>query len=228
MTIENINQEEQSIMDLIQSIKDNNFDPKHLGKEQRLQCVEALICEGITESMISKLLKVSTKTISRDLHIIRERNAISPNIDFAKQIVGELLQKARVHHGYLMRLARSKESEISEKTQAEFFAWRVFNEMMERLQSLGYLPLRPQGIVGDLYHHMGESQEKTYDEIKTMLNEAEAVAIETGGLSPDMQKEINDIRAKIEKVEIAYQAEVLSKKQQICQKEGEVQNENVI
>ncbi len=227
MTTETIyqNPDEQPILTLIQRIKDNLFDPRLLTKDQRMQCVEILSGEALTEATIAQILKVSIKTIARDIQTVRERNALTPNINFAKQIAGELVHKARLHHGYLMRLARNKDASTGEKTQAEFFAWRVLNEMIERLQSLGYLPLRPQEIVGDLYHHMADDSEKSLEEIKKMIIEIEVVSKETGEMSPEAEEELKRLKARIEKAEITFQADKLSQKQQETKQTKESEND---
>lgn len=215
MTTETPNQspEEQPILSLIQRIKDNLFDPKFLTKDQRIQCVEILSGEALTEAAIAQILKVSIKTITRDIQAIRERNALTPSVNFAKQIIGDLVHKARLHHGYLMRLARNKEISGPAKVQAEFSAWRVLNELIERLQSLGYLPRRPTEITGDLYHHLSDDSEKSIEEIKKMIIEIEVVSKESGEMSPEVEEEIKRLKAKIEKAEIIQQVDKLSQKQ---------------
>lgn len=215
MTAETLSQnpEEQPILTIIQRIKDNLLDPKLLSKEQRQQCVEVFSAEGLTEVTIAQILNVSTKTISRDLQAIRERNALTPNVDLAKQIIGEYAHKMRIHHAYQMRLARSKEASVSEKIQSEYYASIILNQFIERLQSLGYLPLRPQHMVGDLFHHVADDSERSFDEIKKMVIEIETVSIETGKMSPEVEEELNNLKAKIAKAEIYYQADKLSQKQ---------------
>jgi hypothetical protein len=215
MTAENPTQhpEEEPILTLIQKIKDDLFDPRLLSKEQRQQCVEVLNGEGLTEVTIAQILKVSTKTISRDLLAIQERSALTPNINLVKQIIGELVRKAHIHHAYLMRLARSRDATPGEKAQAEFMAWRILNELVVRLESTGYIPSSPKQIVGDLYHHLADDSEKSLEEIKKMVIEIEAVSIETEEKSPEVEEELKSLKAKITKAEIAYQADKLSQKQ---------------
>lgn len=207
------NPEDQPILTLIQRIKDNLFDPKFLTKDQRIQCVEILLGEALTEAAIAQILKVSTKTITRDIQNLRERNALTPNINFAKQIIGDLVHKARLHHGYLMRLARNREISGPAKVQAEFSAWRVLSELIERLQSLGYLPQRPTEITGDLYHHLSDDSEQSIEEIKKMIIEIEIVSKESDEMSPEVEEEIKRLKAKIEKAEIIQQVNKLSQKQ---------------
>jgi len=227
MTTETPNQtpDEQPILSLIQRIKNNLFDPKFLTKDQRIQCVEILSGEALTEAAIAQILKVSIKTITRDVQALRERNAQTPSVNFAKQIIGELIHKARLHHGYLMRLARNKEISGPAKVQAEFSAWRVLNELIERLQSLGYLPQRPTEITGDLYHHLSDDSEQSIEEIKKMIIEIEVVSKEAGEMSPDVEEEIKRLKAKIEKAEIVHQVNKLSQKKQEPKQEKENQDD---
>lgn len=223
----NQNPDEQPILSLIQRIKDNLFDPKFLTKDQRMQCVEVLSGEALTEAAIAQILKVSIKTITRDIQALRERNAQTPSVNFAKQIIGELVHKARLHHGYLMRLARNKEISGPAKVQAEFSAWRVLNELIERLQSLGYLPQRPAQteVTGDLYHHLSDDSEKSIEEIKKMVIEIEVVSKESGEMSPEVEEEIKRLKDKIEKAELIQQVNKLSQKQQEPKKDQEDQND---
>ena len=149
-----LNNQDQPLLSLIQEIKSGSTDPKVLPVELRQQIVETLMIEGYVVSQIAQLLNRSEKTIQRDLSQVRSKNSLKPSVDLAKQMIGELVVKARTHNAYLMRLARSKGGSISDKAQAEYSAWRVSKELVEKLQTLGYLPLRPQEIVGDLFHHL--------------------------------------------------------------------------
>lgn len=207
-------EEEVPILSLIQKIKDESLDPKTLPKELRQQCVEVLWAEGYGESSMAQILQRSEKTIKRDLQEIRERNALAPNLELAKQIIGEMVQRAHMHQGYLVRLARSKDATVSEKSQSEYLAWRVQKELVEKMQFLGYLPSRPREITGDIYHHMSlQEEERSFNEVRAMLNEIEGVARETGTFTDELGKEIQVLTAKIEKAEVALQVEKLFENQ---------------
>lgn len=207
-------EEEVPILSLIQKIKDESLDPSTLPKGLRQQCVEVLWAEGYNESAMAQILKRSEKTIKRDLQEIREKNALSPNLELARQTIGEMVQRARMHQGYLVRLARSKEAAVSEKAQSEYLAWRVQKELVEKMQSLGYLPSQPQEITGDIYHHLSlQEEEQSFSEIRTMLTQVESVARESDTYSNEIEREVNQLRQRIEKAEIVYEAEKLSKNQ---------------
>lgn len=217
--------QEPTVLKIIQDINSGVLDPRLLEKITRQQCVEVLIGEGYTFSQLAQLLKRSEKTISRDMEEIRHKNALIPNINFAKETIGELVTKARIHGSYLMRLARDKDSPAASKAEAEFFAWRVMKELVEKLQTLGFLPIKPQEISGDIYHHVSGEEDDSYEEAKKTLSEIELVAKETGTLTEELTDEIGLLSVRIDKAEVALKIKNLSKKQYSEQNDQEVKNE---
>ena len=216
---------ERPILDLIQKIKDELFEPRLLSPEVRQQCIEVLIGEGMNKYSIAQILKRSENTIYRDMSEIRQRNAIVPSIELAKQIAGELLTNARIHHAYLMRLARNKESSASDKINAELSAWHVLDGLVERMQSLGYLPVQRQAMIGDVYHHMVDDSEKSFEEIKGMITEIESISNEKGGMPKEIEEEIGKLKTKVSKAELLCQVTKVSDKCKDIKPNEEVQNE---
>jgi len=226
MTTDKIDNADISAVQLLQDINSGFTNPKLLDKPNRQRCVELLIAEGYRHAQISQVLKVSEKTIARDIKDIKVHNELTPNIGFAKQAVGDLFQKAMNHHAYLMRLARLKEANISEKVQAEFAAWRILREFVERMQTLGYLPLKPQQLSGDIYHHvLNEEGSESLDEVKKMLLEIETVAKETNSFTPELSKDIKRLSNRIEKTETVIDVKKLAEKQKQQLQDKEDENE---
>jgi hypothetical protein len=193
---------EQPILTVIQQIKDGRLDPETIDKDLRQQCVEVFLGEGYTVSSMAQIFKKCERTIRRDVENIRERNALTPNIELAKKIIGELVTYARIHRDHLMRMARTKETSVSEKSQAEYYAHRVGMELVEKLQTLGYLPLKPKTIVGDFTHNVNANDEKSLEDLKMQLVEIEKIALEQGGFTPELECEVKRLKSRIEKVEI--------------------------
>lgn len=220
--IDNKNKEESPVFKIIQEIKEGSRDAKELSKEARQECVEALYLEGYSLSQIAQLLNRNEKTIKRDIQDIRQRNSAKPSIELATQVIGDMVSKGRAHQAHLMRLARSKEGSLQEKAQAEYYAWKVESEMIERLQALGYLPSAPQKVIGDIYHH-NENDDKAFVDAKEKLKEIERVAKDTGVFDESTQKRIEDLKAKIGKAEIVKEVEDLNKEQN--EKKEEKDNE---
>lgn len=207
-----INPDEISVHSILANIKNGTVDPATLTKPVRQQCVEALMLEGYQPSALAPLLKVSDKTIKRDLNEIFERNAVNPSPELAKRLIGEFLQKMHTHHAYLMRLARSKEGSLREKGEVEYLAWRTQKEAIELLQSLGYLPSQPTQIVGDIFHHAESGAEPAIGDIKKQIAEIELIAEETKVLTPEVLGKLGNLKLRAEKAEIQEEVQKISDK----------------
>jgi len=212
MGAHNTNDGESSAMQLLQEVNSGITDPKLLDKQSRQRCIEFLVSEGCTYSQIAHVLKCSEKTVGRDLKDIRGRNELAPNVEFAKQLIGEMFQKAMNHHSYLMRLARMKDASISEKMQSEFAAWKVLKELIERLQSLGYLPSRPAEVIGTFYHQSNDGEDNSPEAMRKMLLNIEDAAKDAGLLDGDVVTKIKVLKARIAQSEIAVEIKKLEDK----------------
>jgi hypothetical protein len=138
---------EKSTSDMIHEIKIGSLDPCLLDKLQRQLCVEALYFDAVSTSGIAQFLKVSDRTIRRDMEEIRARNSLTPSLDLSREIVGEFLLWSRAHRGNLMKLARNSSASTGERAQAEYYASMVGADMIVKLQSLGYLPKSADALV---------------------------------------------------------------------------------
>lgn len=207
--------EEISAIMLLQKIKSGEINPKTLSKEERQVCVSVLtLQEGFTIAQIAQLMYCCEKTIQRDLGEIRKKNSLSPSLELAREIIGELFIKAQVHASQLMRFARSNEGLLGERVQAEFLAWRVRKELMEKLQTLGYLPSVAQRVEGEIFHHFEDMDgEKGLLELKRSVDTIEATAKETKTFDAETEEQIRQIKSRIEKAEIELAVDNLNKKQ---------------
>jgi len=199
--------QEIPILNLIQQIKDKLLDPRTLDKESRQSCVEVLIGEGYNEPAIAKILERNERTIKRDLIEIRKRNALTPDLNLAKELIGELIQKARLHHGQLLRIGRTERASAGEKIAAEISGWRVFREMIQTLQTLGYLPLKEQAVTGEFFYHFSDDgQEMSLEELKQLVSHIEQSAREAGTFDAQTEARLKDLKAKIERFEVSVEA----------------------
>jgi len=194
------------ILSLLQEIQSGKIDPRDIDKDVRTQVVEVLLLEGTSIPQIAQILKVSDKTIRRDIAEVKKRNALIPSVDLAKKLVGDLAMKAETHRSHLMRLARTQGASVSEKSLSEYYAWKVSKELVEKLQFLGYLPLVPHKIAADVYHHE-EEDVQTLGELKDDLTVLEGMAEKEGKLDKEMKERINFLQLKIERSEISEELE---------------------
>jgi len=205
--------DEQPIFSLIQQIKDGTVDPETINMELRKRGVDALQREGYSVSAMAQIFKKSERTIRRNLDAIWEDGKLKPAVELAQKIVGEYIAFARIHRGHLMRLARTKEASVSEKAQSEYLAFKVFAELIAKLQTLGYLPSKPQAIVGDIFHHVENAeQDMSLPELKAMVVDIVNTAKETNTLTPELEQEAESLKSKIEKTEVISQVKNFKEK----------------
>jgi DNA-binding CsgD family transcriptional regulator len=219
MNANDSNDTERSALQIIQEINSGLTNPKLLDKQGRQQCVEFLIAEGYTYPQIGQVLKVSERTVIRDVKEIRARNEMVPNIEFAKQFVGDLFHKAMNHHSFLVRLARAKDASPAEKIQAEFASWKILKELVEKLQTLGYLPSRPAEVVGTFYHQSNDSEDNSPQTMRKMLLGIEEAARDEGLLDKDLVARIELLKARVGQSEIELEIKQLDKTLKTKEKE---------
>jgi transposase len=214
---------ETPILVTIQRIKDGTINPKALTKEIRQQCIEILITQGYTQAQMAQIMDCSDKTIQRDINEIRKRNSLTPHVDLAKEIVGEMLSKARNYESELKQLARSKDGSLAERAHAQFLGWRVLKECVEKLQALGYLPQKPQEVIGNVRHTFVESEDKSFEEVQDIIRDIEMNLASDD--DPALAEEVNKLKLKFETVKLANQAQgVLEKQKKMLEHKEEAQN----
>ncbi len=214
MPNETPDQTDKPVLTIIQRLKDKSLSPEALTKTERQQCVEALLFEGYSSSQIAQLVDRNEKTIKRDLVYIRQRNALTPSPDLSRQLIGNFLIKVEAHQTRLMRLARGSDGSVGERAQAEYSAWRVLKESMELLQTLGYLPLKPQQVVGNVIHYLSsEAGESSLERTEETILEIETVAKDTGTLTPELTNHIQVLQRRLEQAKLNQEAQRLLEQQ---------------
>lgn len=170
----------QPVLSLIQQIKDKRLSPAALGTEDRRRCVEVLRAEGYTLAEIAQILQKSERTIRRDVEAIRSEYALSPDPRLSERLIGEMGQQAETSIAHLRRIARESGASAMERAMAESFAWKVFKDLIEKYQSVGYLPKVPTGVVAELYHKADEDAVASYEALEQQLQQLRSVASESG------------------------------------------------
>jgi len=218
-------EEESPHLSIIQKIKDGTLSPKALTPDLRKRCVRVLRDDGYTTSQIAQIFDITDRQIRRDVEQINRENALSPNIEFAKESVGGMVSKALTHHDYLVRLSNGKDISPAEKIQARVAAWQVIKGLVEKLQSLGYLPLKPQEMISDIYYHQ-DNAIKSLEELKGELSAIEKVAQESGSLDDDTKGQIKLIQQKLEQAQIAQEIKDLADKNNNKQEDSKTEEQN--
>jgi hypothetical protein len=163
----------------------------------RQQCVELFMLEGYDIPAIAQILQRNERTIKRDHKDILDKNKEHRDPEFMDRQVSDMMMKYKTHYAHLMKLARSKNAKVSERTQAVFSAHRVSMETIEKLQSLGYLPSQAHEIIGDFYHHIDD---KSVDTLSAQVIEMEDLISQTGGVPAIVQEEMKKAKALTHKM----------------------------
>lgn len=213
--------EEESVLNLIQQIRDGGVNPRNLSREERQQCVNALDLQGYSQATIAQIFKRSDKTISRDLDEIAKSFALKPSRDFCFVMIGGIVRKAKAAQSRLLAIARNSECTAMERLQAERFYWLVEIELFEKLQSAGYLPLKPKELVLSQ-----ENKEADIEEVDQVLSEIEKLGEQDPELMKDLQEEIGAIRAKRDVVRLNLDAQKLLDEKKNLSNQKENKNEH--
>ncbi len=152
-------------LDILQDIKTGTIDPASLLPYQRKLLVPFLIAEGQSTAEIAHLLKVSDRTIERDKKAIREENAISQDPKLVNIIAGRLVDEAQICIQRIRKFERDNNCIPAAKIEGEKGCFQIINNLAERLQSMGYLPITARKLEADLTHHMENTP--SLDEIKS-------------------------------------------------------------
>lgn len=159
----NVNKLILSPISLIKQLRDGKISTADLTKESEIACVEYLNGEGLKKCEIAELLKISTRTVYRDLAQIRKENAISLDAEFVAQHVGELKKRCSSAISNLLKIQNDKECPYKFKVDAIYKTWIIFKEYTLTLQSLSYLPNGATEIRASVDHNFGEPP--SFDEI---------------------------------------------------------------
>ncbi len=202
------NKEELSTFEMLKRIQAGSLNPRTLTEEQRQECVELLRLEGQTHAAIAELLKWNIKTIKRDWNEIRSRNAKKPTPEFALRHIAELIEQSGSKHDHLTRMARGDDGTVQERSQAEYYAFKVLSETTQLLQTMGYLPSKATKFMGDVYHHHDDDRDPK--EMRAEIDRIEKIMSEEGIQDPAMQARLEALRKKVDLAEVDKQITDLS------------------
>jgi len=144
-------------LDILKAIKAETLDPASLLPDERRPLVAILMAEGQSTAEIAHLLQTSDRTIERDKKTIRENNAISQDPELANIMAGRLVDDAQICIQRIRKFQRDRNCPPASKIEGEKACFQITNDMVERLQSMGYLPTASKKLEADLVHHMDNS-----------------------------------------------------------------------
>lgn len=129
-----------SPISLVKAIQNGQVNAKGLSIQDRQMCVEYLANQGGSTAEIAEVLKVSDRTVRRDMGQIREKNAVEPDEGFTARFAGQILQDRQFAVDGLKRLSRDRSCPHHVVMQAYLGICNINKGTAEMLQSFGYLP----------------------------------------------------------------------------------------
>jgi transposase-like protein len=143
-----------SVLDIIQGIKDGTVRAATLSVEDRRVCVAHLGVEGLTVPEIAKVLGCSDRTITRDRIALQEASQIEHDPQLAGKMAGRLVNEAQTAIDRMRRVSRERQCPPAVRVEVEWRSFTVLDNLIARLQSLGFLPTGVQRVelesTGDL------------------------------------------------------------------------------
>ncbi len=184
----------EPVLTLIKRIKEHKIDPAVLTTEDRRRCVEVLWSEGYSIAETAQILQRGERTIYRDRSALRSTHALHVHPGFAPEMAGELMRQTEGSMGRLRRIAREPDASAMERCMAEQFAIKAHIEMITKLQSMGYLPRVPTGVVAQVVGASSSENIATYDQILKRIDEIESVEEELELTDPETLKQREKIK----------------------------------
>lgn len=145
-----------STISLLRDIQSGKLDPKCIDVSQRQQLVEFLLGDGYTVAEMAQILRVADRTIERDKKAIREAHAIERDPKLVGQMVGRLISEAELAVQRIRKALREKDVAPALRVDGEQRCFQIVNDLVARLQRVGYLPTATHKVEAELTHNMGE------------------------------------------------------------------------
>lgn len=196
------------VLSLIRNIQNGTTEPTLLNPEDRQRCVEHLTIEGYSLVEIAEVLKTAERTIGRDRKQIRKANALKRDPQLVDQMVGNLVHLAETSTDRIRRAIRGRDVPPAVKVQGEKECWSIGNELMARLQSVGYLPTAAREFRGEVTHHVEQAQ--SYEELGQEVMRLELIQRERGTDDPVRIVELADLKAQLTKGALIERVERLA------------------
>lgn len=173
---EPVESDHATVLDILRAIKSGQINPRNVRPDDRRLCVAHLVGEGLSVSEVAHVLRISVRTVARDRRAINEENAIQPDARLAGLYAGRLAAEAEATIGRIRRVTRDKDTPQAVKIDGEFKCYDILDRFMQRLQSMGYLPMAAHRIQADLTHNTGDIS--SLAELKAELTRLESIDAE--------------------------------------------------
>ena len=143
-----------NVLARLKQIQAGQLDPTTLDKDQRYAVVVVLVQDGYSTAQIASILQVSERTIERDRQAWRKDIAMAADPELAGQMVGRLCSEAELSAQRIRRTTRDKDTPAGVRVDGEHRCYQIFSDLVQRMQSLGYLPTAAQRLQSEHVLHV--------------------------------------------------------------------------
>ncbi len=154
-TTDPVPRERDSVIKLMRSIKAGELKGRMLAPADRQRCVEHLTWEGWGVPEMAETLGVSERTVHRDRAQVRADNALVRSATLPGELAGVIHQQADRAVASLRRISKDAATPPSVRVETERIAFEIRRQLIQTLQSLGYLPTAASEFRGELVTEMG-------------------------------------------------------------------------
>jgi len=141
---------------LLQKIKDGQINPKSIGKKEGKLLARFLKNENKSTPEIAHVLSRSDRTIRRYIEELEEEDAITKDPKLVGQMAGGLKSEAELCKQRIRKSARGNDTPASVKVDAEHRCFQIDCLLIEKFQSLGFLPTAAQKVTAELKYQAEE------------------------------------------------------------------------
>ena len=163
--------------------------------------VAHLGADGYSTSEMAEIFQVNHRTIERDRKAIRESGALKSDPELAEIMIGQLASEAELAIQRIRRAIRDKSTSASTRIDAEHRCYQIRSDLIQRMQSLAYLPTAAHRVAADVMHHMAEVPD--YPEMESQLKQLEMIL-------PEESEALGQIHDRIERAQCAEKIDEIS------------------
>jgi DNA-binding transcriptional ArsR family regulator len=194
----------RSVLSLLQDLKQGAIGIDAITIEDRRSCVAHLVAQGMTAPEIAEILRMTERTVYRDLRALRDANALHPDPAFTRELAGWVYRRAEASSARLLRLSRDPKSPPNVQVDAEAKSFEVVLGAAQTLQKLGVLPL---AVAGGVEGAAGPAPSDVLAEIDRLLTCMGGAG--TGAAASPAVSQLRLLRATIATVQVAVQVDVI-------------------
>lgn len=166
-----VKEPEDNVLNLIKRIGQGTLSGKDIAREQRRECVAIMRLRGQSAQSIAAFLKVTDRTVRRDIAQWRKDNSFTYSEDFWSKQIGEYIEETKYALNFMLKIMHDPGTNVSQKIRVASNFIMGTSMMTRTLSNIGALSsIRPVSKES-IYKIVEESiaPEKAPEEVKKYM-----------------------------------------------------------